>query len=192
MADYNDLIPEMLENLPKCEVSTALTALYRVGREFCKRTKAWQEDLDAIDAVADQAEYTLTTIEDAMYDRLVSVKLNGTDYTPYEYKAYKFLENTRLIFNSGYIPTEDITDGIEVTAILVPNYGSNILPDWFIDKYSTGLIAGASYNLMISAGKPYTNPDLAGVYRGIYRYEINRAMNDLVMGNTHRQTTLSG
>ncbi len=118
MADsYNDLIPQMLLDLPGCESRTALQQLQLVGRNFCKETKVWTEDLRPYAAFAQQASYEISHNFDAYIFRLASVKFKNVDYTPYNQRRYKLSENTNLVFEQGYIPSDDSADAYNAALV---------------------------------------------------------------------------
>jgi heat shock protein HslJ len=98
---YSSLLPYMVTELPMCPDNLISQVLAKTGREFCRRTEAWQEDLDIIAGVEYQQEYTLTHSYSAYVHRLLWVKVGSSPYPPH---SYELVDESVLKFASNYVP----------------------------------------------------------------------------------------
>lgn len=57
--DFDQLLPEILPDVPGCADPIAIRAIRNAVVEFCERTALYRSTLAAIDVVADTAEYAL-------------------------------------------------------------------------------------------------------------------------------------
>lgn len=85
LAAYSTLYPYAYPRLPGCDDAVLLQALQSAGRTFCKRTKAYHDDLEPIPVVNYQEDYVLTPPTSCEILQVDEVRLNDsrlllTDY----------------------------------------------------------------------------------------------------------------
>jgi len=130
---YADLIPYMLPDLPGYQAGTALAALRAAGREFCRRSEAWTDDLDPVDLVIGQRDFSLSpviagTTYSAAVKRIVLVRMHFGDVDDYaaatDYVTGQVVRDAAGV-GKFYFCTDDHTStGSTIAADLTANPGS--------------------------------------------------------------------
>jgi len=123
--------------------------------QLLEGSEVWREELDPIDSVTDQADYTLSPDEGVVI-RVVEVKIDESVIDP---AGYKMTDLSTLTFEEDFIPDQDITDGIVVNVSLAPDVDGITGPDWVLQRFHEGLVAGARYALYRMRGKPWSDID---------------------------------
>lgn len=184
IAEYADFIPRIAIDLPECPDGVMLVYLQEAGRKFCEETNCWKEDI-VVDAVADQTDYSLDTDYDAYIHEIVHVKVknNSTDnfenLTELPANYYILVSDMTVRFNTANAPIASITDGIQVKAVMRPEYGSDELPTWMWDRYGEGILAYARWQLMKQMKKPWTSLELAMDNKRTFCNEVAQAKIDI-------------
>jgi hypothetical protein len=165
---YSDLIPMLLMRLPVApDTAQMQLALSMAGRELCKRSSVWLEELPALNLVSGTDAYVLDIPYDAVVDKIAKIcTRTAAQVTAGEdggeadiaYVKYDAQTNTLTLAADA---NASVTSGLKVWAYLLPNLKSNELPEWIINKYGDGIVAGATWMLCRQGGKPWTNAELA-------------------------------
>ncbi len=174
VADYTDLTAEIETDLPSCPAPLILRELRRAGREFLHRSEVWEEEL-TLDIVEDQTEYTLVPTHDASIFRVLKVELNGIEQTE---DRYEFKEESTLVID--WTPTEDDDEALVVDVSLCSYWGSIEIPGWIIDRWGDAICSGAKSSLQAMPAKPWSNVQMAGVWRQRFRQGINSAKMEVL------------
>ena len=158
-------------------------ALRRVWREFLLESEVWREELTAFDAVEDQATYTLTPSA-GVIKRITWLKYNGSSEAMDPDGYYLDGTNT-LTFEEDYIPSEDITDGIEVEVALEPDVDGTAGSAWILNRWAEGLVAGAQMRLTMMRNRGWYDPDMHLAKKS----EFYTALGDAVVYRKQKRTT---
>lgn len=170
------------------QTNLVLDALRSAWRELLFESEVWREDLDPIDAVAEQATYTLTQSAGEI-KRIIKVELNGT--AVYEQGYYLDGTNT-LTFEENFIPSEDITDGIEVELALNPEIDQEDGPAWVLNRFSAGIVAGAQMELCRMRERAWYDPDMYLIKKSDFQTAIGKAVVARSQKRTTRKTGFVG
>jgi hypothetical protein len=166
MNELKDLLNDTFVDVPGCDYNLMMQQLNQTCRDFCIKTEAWIVELDPINVVESQTEYTLNPKCNAMIQRIIQVKYGTTatdDIDPLDAEKYELENDRTLVLDDS--PDEAITDGLVVMVSLRPTFNDTIdLPEWFLDRYGDYLIAGTKGKLMKMQRKPWTNFELARHY----------------------------
>jgi len=99
-----------------------LQALKVTGREFCRKTEVFREELEPLPVVDYQQDYTLSFPYDASIHRIHAVRINGA----YQASAnYELIEETTLRFASGAVP-----QGIDDRCLVCAAAGTTTVATW--------------------------------------------------------------
>lgn len=104
---YTSLIFDVLArvggNVPEKQVERALR---QAGREFCKESGAWHEELSVINKVANTRDYTLSHSysTDALIERIMEANLDGVALQPAD---YEFIPTATFRFSVAKTPVAD-------------------------------------------------------------------------------------
>jgi len=69
----------------------------------------------------------------------------------------------------------DATSGLKLRLIVRPSDTATGLPDDLALRFRDEIHVGAKSRLMLYPGKPWTNPDMAGVYSQAFNALVNQA-----------------
>jgi len=167
----------MTPYLPGCDTPLVLAALQAAGMDFCERSRVWEEDLAAMNIVAEQVDYTLTSPYDARIDGIESVEMNtaqgvtdGDEGGEVDPQFYEFDPATNVLTLAEDIePQEAVTSGLVVRVVYVPRLLTKELAGWVLDQYGLAIVQKALGDLQGGAGKPWSNP--VESQRNLLRYE---------------------
>jgi hypothetical protein len=175
---YTDFLPRMMRDITNYVPATAVFALQDAGREFCNRSEAWFEKLTAINIVADQQDYTLSTDYVAQFKRIKSIHILTSDDVTNSREGmllspayYKLVLPNTLRFRTGSIPTTAVTGGLVVEVVFAPTLGTNELPAWLMARWSEAIIGHAMSKLL-----GISNPARAAFYLNEFNTKLGEAM----------------
>ena len=169
--------------------NAALIHLQETARRFFRETSVWTTEL-TIDSVEDQAAYALDLSGEVSVgttpkvSRIQSVFYNGTEMGTQTY--YLRPSDDYLVFNTNYIPNDNVTGGLVVTVSVVPAVDGTDFPQEYVEKYKDGLVGGALYRLMKTPRRPYTDRSSAEDYNLDYKRDFIRARMDVDSEGTER------
>ena len=157
LTTFNAMLPYLMPDVPGCPENMALHALRAAAREFCGRTELWKKELVEIDVVADQQLYSLdpdvTAGVEPEIRRIDKVKLYGALMPIDRYDLVEYTSGTpataqSLRWDDAHIPATAAVDGLIVTAILVPDWATDALPDILMTRWGDGIVAKAAFDLL--------------------------------------------
>ena len=130
------------------------------------QTVAYSTDHLVFTAVGGQRIGFLTTTSDYELERVAGVERNSVSL---DTTAYQVTNDYRgwLLTLSG-TPSADATDGLEITAVLVPLLTATSLPQSIMDHYGMDICSGVKWHLMRQKGRPWSDPMVAMDYRQEY------------------------
>jgi hypothetical protein len=160
----------------------------RTLREFCEKTRLWQEALTAINIVSGTASYTLTHSA-ADICEVIHARVNGDDIaaTNQEYldlndpewrdetAAYPEHYYTDPITTKIYLvytPALDITSGLLVYASLKPTLDATTVSDPLYEDWGEIITFGASAKLLRNSGMRKENIPMADYFERKFQQGI--------------------
>jgi len=198
---YTDLLPSMRVRLPDCQDNMIEQALWLAGREFCVESEAYIQQLDAIDSVADQKEYTLTIPDQFDPIRVFEVRrrtedevTDGEKGTKIEPSEFDFHIETNILefFTAPF--QEVITDGLVVKLVLAPQEDEDDTEldfDW-VRRYARYIKAGAFAHLFSMPKAPYFDAGEAAKWEMEFRKGVAYARREVKVNGTTRQMRIAG
>lgn len=184
---FDQLFDSLESQCPGLTKGAALNAIRRAVYDFCNRTEAWTEQLDAFNLVSGQVAYTLDIGTQAFIKRILEVRTlsaddvtNGTDGTEVNEELFTFDPPSTLTLDDTIEPGASVTGGLVVKAVLMPNFLAVEIPSWFYNRHAAGIIAGAIYNLKTTPD--YLDVATAPRYKAELDQAVNQAMGDAARG----------
>lgn len=200
ITSYAALYPLMAPELPGCPEPLMLQALKRAARKFCQDADAWRVQLNPIDLVEEQLAYVLTPSVgaadwNAQIQNIVEVRINTEDgvdagnlgelIAPAYYTFFR-VATTRLgaaiaantlLLDDSIEPSEDVTDGLDVQASLVPelNEDAEEIDMDFLAMWSEAIAGGAIAWLMTMKKRRWTDIPRSAVFQRDYFTGVSRA-----------------
>jgi len=169
--------------------NAALIHLQETARRFFRETSVWVADL-TISSVAEQVAYALDLSGEVdagttpKVSRIQNVLFNGSTIHPQGY--YLRTSDEYLVFNTGSVIGETLTDGLVVKVSVIPAIDGTDFPQEHVEKYIDGLVGGALHRLLKTPNRPYTNPGAAREYQMDYHRDLGRARMDVESEGTER------
>jgi len=148
-------------------------------------SELWREDLTAIDAVEDQADYTLTPSAGVVI-RVIKVEVDETELDPSE---YKMTSASTLTFEEDSVPAADGTANIEVEVAISPDINGTNGPAWVLNRFHEGLVWGARWALYRQLRKPWTDPSPINENRDAAKELFEEAQAKAVIARRQHRTT---
>jgi len=183
---YTSLYPLVVPELPGIETVHLLQEFRNVGRDFCRRSEAWREELSPVNIVADKTTYALPMEYDVMVLRIVSLKTGGTTADPISASEYELVngQNTVVLDDA---PSSALTDGLIVKVVLMPHLFTDDLAAHFMEKWGESICAGVKAAFMRMPNKKWSNDTMADQYAKDYAADICWARFD----NEHNNKTMN-
>jgi hypothetical protein len=188
---YDAVLPEV----PGCAIAVADFAIKRAAIEFCVESCAWRKAVPAIDSVASTGEYTFPAVATGvMVAKLLEARWIGTKlynqrpdelaelFGPTDWRALTpatpryFVQETPNAVR--LVPTPDVSTVGAINglwAAVRPTDTATGIDDAVASENFDAIKDGALRNLFASSNKPYTNPQLAGVYALLFSSAIGNA-----------------
>lgn len=193
-------LPFVLPHVPGCPVVAAKQAIVSAAIEFCERSRVWQTvpSTSTLDVVANQSAYAVPVPAEGNSAMVLELWLDGRLLTPLSHQDLqgRFGVNWLTVtgspihytqFDQDAVilvpkPVAGLTGGLLLRACFKPARTAATLPAILFNQYVEGVAAGAVLRLLLTPGKPWTQPELAGPNAEQYNAEINRAMADSAHG----------
>ena len=197
------LFPYIIPEVGGVPEALLLQTIRQTIREFCENTQIYKEELEPINLVKDQFEYTLaSTIAEAEIDSIIHVVLKTND-DPTNlgtlYRAgYDYSSPTEKVLRTNIvhstIPNQDVPDGLRITVALRPLLDAFRIDDVFLKDWYETLANGVQSRLMLMGKKPWTDRQQGMIKRALFRNGMSSARVELARAavntrsGTHQDT----
>lgn len=141
--------------------------------QFCEETGIWVVDLPAIDTVADEDTYDITSA-DGVINSVLSVK----DENGYALEFTVAEDFSTITLDS--IPSSVFE--ITVKVVLIPEIDAGDIPDFIYLRHREALIAGARYKLFEMPNRAWSNDNEAAKALIKFRKGMARANQSTLLG----------
>lgn len=191
-------------------------AVLHTVRDFCEWTNCWTYDLAAITTVANTAEYAfvnidtdgknlVSSIQAAQYKEDGAANSQFFDLAVGEYDVWEARKsaswkyetspnpNTILYnhvdakFRLYPIPSVGSTSGLIVRINAKPTMAATKCPVFIYNQYEEAITRGAAAWLMNETNKPWSNKEMAKIYRAEYIDLRHNAAFEKKQGKTNRK-----
>lgn len=178
MTTAQDLIADVLPDVPGCPRDTVLQHIRRAVIQACRDTRAWEEEVDR--RTIDES-VTVLDPGPPRYSRIIAIASvlltipSRDDTVPL---GHEFIDNELKLLDRA--PS---TGTVAVRAHLEPIEGRDEIPA-ALQRYTEMLADHARYRLMRMPNQTWTDMNSAATHRGLYderRFEVQRLV---AQGNT--------
>jgi hypothetical protein len=187
-----DFTPYVLPDVMGCPAPLLRQAIVAAAQEFCRDTLSWSELQEAIPLVDGVPEYELDIPSQAMVasvravwcgvrrlrpvsmDGISTVLPNWQTATGSEPVLFNMAQTrgTLRVFPS---PANTTGQALAVLTAFQPTMRATSLPDFLGDMHMEVIASGAKARLMAMSGKAWSNPNLAGVHKGLFTIGMDDA-----------------
>ena len=203
MKKYEELLIDVLPEVPGCPPELAIREIRYAAMEFCEKTLIHQVTLDPISLKAGLSTYDIDAPDGHRVERIMKAWCKDKELTPvapdmiptpegYNAKipgvtvskgtpvAYTQPTVDTAIFLP--IPDQDYRAAVTMRVALVPLRTSTEFEDFIFEQWGEAIACGAKARLMITPGKPYSNTEAAGLNQQRYVSGVNDARQSAVRG----------
>lgn len=200
---YEDFFPNILPEVPGAAEMLVANAVRNAVIEFCEKSLVLQRDHDPVTLKTGVVDYDLEPPKGYIVVKVMKAWLENTPLDPIapdfvrEAAVYNRLFSSYQSANStprAYLqkdersvsvwnpPEKDYPNGLTMRVALKPARASDSVENVILEDYAEVIASGALYRLMMSAGKPYTNAEMAAVHKGLFEQGINVARSRALHG----------
>ena len=209
-ATYEDFFPNILPEVPGVAEMVAENAVRNAVIEFCEKSLVLTRDHDPITLKAGVVDYDLEPTKGYIVVKVMKAWLENNELTPlapdfvreasvynrlfssYEANSDRpraYLQKDERSISVWGVPDQDYANGLTLRVALKPSRAAESVESVLLEDYAETIASGALYRLMMSAGKPYTNNEMAAVHKGLFQQGINVARQRATHGQV--RSTLS-
>jgi len=188
MIKFEDMLNDVLPDVPGCTNELAINALRNAAIELYTKSWIYTQACDPQDTVIGQAEYDLDTFNQYKLIGLVSASIDDAAIVPVGVTSLnrsnlRWQDDTGLPTNYltydyttiRLYPIPDRVSTLNVTVALTPSKTSTGVENFIYDLYSEQLAAGAKARLMLIPNKPFTDNNTSREYRAQFAAAITDA-----------------
>jgi len=196
---YDYVLPDVPGLTPG---AAAQQAIREAGIEYARLARMMESDAVPINVVAGQGDYAIVTTDGSIVIEPKLVTLDGKELTPASEgdieaelgTGWRSMVDTPTFFyckEEGGItlaakPAASSIGGLLVTAYVTPAASATTLPPrmFNVQDHRYAVASGAKASLLASQNKPYTNPELARVFRAMFEDYVGSTQANRAKGNT--------
>lgn len=213
MKKYEAFLDEVLPHVPGCTNEIALQAIKNTVIEFCEKTFILQVDHDPVTVIAGEVDYDLEPPEGYLVTKIIRAWFKNSELTPVgpddidKPSLYNrdfagvdagrsdptmITQKDERTFSVFPIPLNTDPLALTIRVALKPTRASTEVEDSIFEDYAEIIAHGALTRLMLSPGKPYSNPQVGVARSGLFNAGVNLARQRATSGfvRTSRQVTL--
>ncbi len=189
MALWAEWFPDVVPQVPGCPQPIVEHEIRRASQAFFEGTRAWQGWLDpvpvlageqAVAIIADDAEQEVIRLESALFDgRPLAVypagemdSMFGDDWTLHTGAPSAITMDGPTTVRLYPSPSSNSVTGLKCRVSVRPSEAATGIPDEYWRRYRGHISAGAKAGLMIHAGKPWSNPEMAAMFGAAFSASI--------------------
>lgn len=191
---FDEFLPNILLEASDCPPEVAEHVVLTTLRDFCRKTRIWQEQLDAETLIAGLAEYDLVfDDEEVSKVAIVEARYNGVEIPvvseksmSQKVKGWRSDEGETPLcivdlvgdrFRVYPIPTVREQSAIELDVALMPSPDGSVVGNIVLDEFQEAIGFGSLFRLQKMPNKEWTNPQSAMLNEKFYRRERANAKN---------------
>ena len=193
---YEDFFPLILPEIAGAPEALVVNAIRNSCIEFCEKSLILTRDHDPITVIKSVIDYDLEPPSGYVIYKIMRAWLDSTELTPMTPKVVRdsavynqnystyveskttpqyYLQKDETTITLWGVPENDYQNGLTLRVVLKPSRASTSVEDVLFENYAESIAHGALYRLMLAVGRPYSNPQAAAIYNGLYRSAINSA-----------------
>lgn len=162
-------------------------------REFCERTGAWAEWLDAVtlDGTTTQFEFEIASGQELV--KVARATLDDEDIPvkdkrdlPQDWQATSpnvFEDCLYVLSDTEYVLLPVPTSGavLRIEAVLMPTLSADRVADVLVAKHADSISEGAKARLLAMPKKPWSEPGAAPYHRDQFEAAVHKTANEASM-----------
>lgn len=212
MTNYESFFPYILPEVPGAPEPVIVLAIRNAAIEFCERSLILTRDHDPITLVPKVVDYDLEPpIKETLIIKIQRAFVEGSKIDPLApdqirdpaiynrlYAEYEeqpstpqyYLQKDERSITVWPVPDKIYRNALTMRVAMKPTRDSESVDDVIFEDYAEVIAAGALSRLMASAGKPYTNVQMAAVNKMMFDRGVNLAKLRMNAGHTRANMTV--
>jgi hypothetical protein len=193
---WEDFHPRVMPWVLGCAIPVVDNALIDVAREFCMKTKRWEQE-NATTGFSGFSRFDFDVPVGAEIVQVENVTVGGIDYDvkplkdiPSDWATNPPDDNTLYHDNQTeclIFPAPSSTDAISMTLVLQPKLSGTGVSDEVFDLYAETIAAGARSKLQRMPRQPWSDMQQAQIDGLQFMSQMNAAANlDFMRTKAHR------
>lgn len=208
--EYEAFFPYVLPEVAGVVEPVALLAIRNACIEFCEKSLILTRDHDPVTITQGIVDYDLDPplgylvvkvqkawLENNKIDPLAPDFVRDASVYNRLFASYQsapstptaYLQKDERSITVWPVPDKKYPSGLTMRVALKPTRASTTIDDVIFEEYAEAIASGALTRLMSSAGKPYTNVQMAAVHQAKFQQGINLARQRA--GHGHVRSNLS-
>lgn len=192
MAAWDLFLPLVLPSAPDAPGPFVRQNLRLAAREFCSRTRAWVQWIDAATTVTPNV-YTFTKPIDAELVAVAGATVGGV---PTEVARWAEYDSDPVASAANEMPAASTADlvsfvltgavtasAVRVKVVLMPTIGAAACPDLLANRYLECIAAGAEAMVLSTPGS-FADAKKAAIAEAVFQEGIGKAITQTFKGNT--------
>lgn len=196
MKTYEDFLDEVMPHVPGCTNEIATQAIKNAVIEFCEKSLILQTDHDPMSVIAGEVDYDLeppagylvskilkawfknTELVPTSPDDIAKPALYNRDFTDVDAGRADptlIIQKDERTFSLFPIPLNSEANVVTMRIALKPSRSSTKVDDLIYEDYAEVIAHGALTRLMLSPGKPYSQPQIGVARNNLFSSGINLA-----------------
>lgn len=201
---YEAFFPYVLPEVPGASEFGAVIAIRASCIEFCEKSFILTRDHDPISVIKNVIDYDFEPPTGYLVIKVMKAWMNNRPIDPLapdvvkdpavynqlfsNYQAQPstpqyYLQKQERQISLWPMPDQNYTNSLTMRVALKPTRASTTVDDVLFEDYAEAIASGALSRLMMSAGKAYTNPEMAAVHKGLFNQGINMARQRATHGH---------
>lgn len=200
---YEAFLDYVLPHVPGCTNEMAIHEIRNTAIEFCEKSMILQRDHDPVTIVKGTVDYDFEPPTGYLVTKIIKAWYKTKELTPLapdeinKAEVYNrmftgadvgqtdprnILQKDERTYTVYPVPMETAPMSLTMRVALKPTRASTTIDDVIFEDYAEIIGAGAKARLMMSPGKPYSNPQGAVAHLGMYQSGLNVARQRAVHG----------
>ena len=208
---FSTFSPELLAVAPNCPVPTMVREIRMAARFFCERSTAFRVRIDSQTVAANALTIDLTTPNNTELYKPITLVLNQARFLPssetiedMDYAnwraqggtgTYEWINSPGVVNQIVPVPTPTVElagdFGLSGEIAVRPTRTATALPDYFIDEYYDGLIAGAKARLLRIPSAAWYNRRASMDEEMMFREAIEDAKSRAENNHSNKKRTVT-
>ena len=204
MKTLTSFLSEILPDVPGCTADMATNALRNTIIEFCEKSLCYRQTLDPVTAQENITDYDLEPPKGYRVQKIMQMwylgremealapdgiglpdpyRINISGYTASKGPPAGYTQKDVDTFTILPIPDQKYTNAITMRVALVPLRTVTEVEDFLFELWGETIGYGAKARLMLTPGKPYSNPEAATYNQARFVSGLNDARQRAARGN---------
>jgi len=185
---FENYIPYITDTIVEAGNPIILRSIQQAVRQMARDTEYFTEEY-TLDVVSEQTDYTIESIYEARNIRVIEIELDEATVSNY---GYSISDNGKTITLTNE-PSTDSTDGLIITASILPNLDCCELDEDQMEAWAEAIISVTKSLLHAQPRKPWSDPMEASYQNELYEGYIELiAQNSVTQGQSGATTVNFG